>query len=88
MLQVVDMFGCGLPVCSADYHCIRELVSPGRNGLLFRTANELADNLVVMQLGFVSACGYRAGLGSLLSPRNLRSCLWTSRRGRHRPWRK
>jgi hypothetical protein len=41
------MFGCDLPVCSADYSCIQELVTPDVNGRLFRTADELAGHFLV-----------------------------------------
>jgi len=46
-MKVVDMFGCGLPVCSADYSCIQELVTPGDNGLLFQSPQQLADRFQV-----------------------------------------
>ena len=39
-MQVLDMYGCGLPVCAANYACIGELVKDGRNGLLFNEAGE------------------------------------------------
>lgn len=39
--QVVDMFGCGLPVCALTYSCIGELVSHQANGLLFATPDQL-----------------------------------------------
>eukprot|EP00193_Tetraselmis_chui_P019282 CAMPEP_0177791796 /NCGR_PEP_ID=MMETSP0491_2-20121128/24140_1 /TAXON_ID=63592 /ORGANISM="Tetraselmis chuii, Strain PLY429" /LENGTH=475 /DNA_ID=CAMNT_0019314083 /DNA_START=94 /DNA_END=1521 /DNA_ORIENTATION=- len=45
-MKVVDMFGCDLPVCSADYSCIQELVTPDVNGRLFRTADELAGHFL------------------------------------------
>ena len=51
-LQVVDMFGCGLPVCAASYQCIGELVSHGHNGLLFTCAEELARHLADVLKGF------------------------------------
>ena len=51
-LQVVDMFGCGLPVCAASYQCIGELVSHGHNGLLFTCAAELARHLADVLEGF------------------------------------
>lgn len=50
--QVVDMFGCGLPVCAAEYRCIGELVSHGTNGLLFDSASKLAAQLVALFEGF------------------------------------
>lgn len=44
--QVVDMFGCGLPVFTAAYPCISELVQDGINGLHFSSAKELGQQLV------------------------------------------
>ncbi|CAL8460619.1 g148 [Coccomyxa elongata] len=51
-MKVVDMFGCGLPVCAAEYRCIGELVSHGTNGLLFDSASKLAAQLVGLFEGF------------------------------------
>jgi beta-1,4-mannosyltransferase len=58
LLQVVDMFGCGLPVCALAYSCISELVSDGQTGLLFTSAEELASHLATLLRGFNSeVCG-------------------------------
>ncbi|KAK9820133.1 hypothetical protein WJX72_006458 [[Myrmecia] bisecta] len=51
-MKVVDMFGCGLPVCAASYSCISELVAHGQNGMLFTTAQELADHWLHLFQGF------------------------------------
>ncbi|KAK7507548.1 hypothetical protein BaRGS_00001483 [Batillaria attramentaria] len=44
-MKVVDMFGCGLPVCAVRYNCVEELVKPGVNGLLFDDSTQLAAQL-------------------------------------------
>ena len=51
-VQVVDMFGCSLPVCAARYGCIGELVEEQRNGLLFESAQQLAQQLMMLLQGF------------------------------------
>ena len=53
--QVVDMFGCGLPVCAASYACIGELVSHGDSGLLFNGPAQLAAQLAELLGGFPGA---------------------------------
>ncbi|XP_010531979.1 PREDICTED: UDP-glycosyltransferase TURAN isoform X2 [Tarenaya hassleriana] len=55
-MKVVDMFGCGLPVCSVSYSCIHELVKDGKNGLLFSSSSELADQLLMLLKGFPERC--------------------------------
>jgi len=45
-MKVVDMFGCGLPVCAVDYSCIGELVQDGVNGRLFSSGDSLATILL------------------------------------------
>ncbi len=45
-MKIADMFGAGIPVCAFDYGpCLRELVQPGVNGLLFTTADDCCDHL-------------------------------------------
>ena len=46
------MYGCGLPVCAVKYSCIGELVKDGRNGLLFDSSQQLADQMLQLLDGF------------------------------------
>jgi len=46
------MFGAGLPVCAVDYDCITELVQPDSTGLLFKTPQQLAQQLLSLLQGF------------------------------------
>ncbi|KAK8328351.1 hypothetical protein V6Z12_A11G246300 [Gossypium hirsutum] len=55
-MKVVDMFGCGLPVCAVSYSCIDELVKVEKNGLLFSLSSELADELLMLFRGFPNEC--------------------------------
>eukprot|EP00850_Spirogloea_muscicola_P000080 SM000001S04482 [mRNA] locus=s1:476962:481223:- [translate_table: standard] len=61
-MKVVDMFGCGLPVCAAAYSCIGELVQNHQNGLLFSSSSELAQQLLDVFRGFPGACNLLSSL--------------------------
>ncbi|KAL7416196.1 hypothetical protein BDY24DRAFT_381314 [Mrakia frigida] len=54
-MKIVDMFGCGLPVCSLDFACLNELVEDGVNGLIFSTSSQLAFQIISLLRGFPSS---------------------------------
>ncbi|XP_012942962.1 chitobiosyldiphosphodolichol beta-mannosyltransferase [Aplysia californica] len=56
-MKVVDMFGCGLPVCAVKFECIDELVKHDVNGLIFRDSSELLTQLQDLLGGFPSNQG-------------------------------
>jgi beta-1,4-mannosyltransferase len=46
MFQVLDYFGCEVPVCAIGFDCIGELVQDGVNGNIFASGEELATLLL------------------------------------------
>lgn len=53
-MKVVDMFGCGVPVLARDFECLGELVKDGRNGRVFRTGEELGEQIMVGHVYFTT----------------------------------
>ncbi|RLN64633.1 hypothetical protein BBJ28_00014193, partial [Nothophytophthora sp. Chile5] len=51
-MKVLDMFGCGLPVCAVGFQCLNELVQHDRNGLVFETPQQLATQLFDLLEGY------------------------------------
>uniref|UniRef100_A0A1A9WU51 Beta-1,4-mannosyltransferase n=1 Tax=Glossina brevipalpis TaxID=37001 RepID=A0A1A9WU51_9MUSC len=44
-MKIVDMFGCGLPVCAYNFKCLNELVKSKQNGFVFDNYKELSEHL-------------------------------------------
>jgi len=47
-MKVIDMFGCGFPVCAYNFKCLDELVKHGHNGLCFDNSDELSKQFVTL----------------------------------------
>ncbi|CAK5279875.1 unnamed protein product [Mycena citricolor] len=66
-MKVVDMFGCRLPVCALGFDCLNELVKDNQNGLIFKDAAQLAEQIEILLTGFPN-CPRLDQLRSALEP--------------------
>jgi beta-1,4-mannosyltransferase len=47
-MKILDLFGCGVPVCALNFQCLSELVVDGTNGRTFGTSRELQEQLTTL----------------------------------------
>ncbi|KAH7921252.1 glycosyltransferase family 33 protein [Leucogyrophana mollusca] len=69
-MKIVDMFGCGLPVCALDFACLHELVKDGQNGLIFKNAKQLAEQMERLLTSFPNSAALAELRMSLLHKAN------------------
>ncbi|KAI6153212.1 glycosyltransferase family 33 protein [Pisolithus tinctorius] len=77
-MKVVDMFGCGLPVCALDFKCLPELVKGGRNGMVFKGSGELANQMEALLKSFPNSARLEALRSSLREAAKLPDALLSS----------
>ncbi|KIM84705.1 glycosyltransferase family 33 protein [Piloderma croceum F 1598] len=65
-MKIVDMFGCGLPVCALKFACLNELVKDGTNGLVFTSPAELSQQIERLLTSFPSPHGALANFRTSL----------------------
>jgi len=69
-MKVVDMFGCGLPVCALSFACLPELIKDNQNGLIFKDASQLAEQLERLFASFPNSIQLNSLSASLLNSSN------------------
>ena len=51
-MKVLDMFGAGIPVCPVGFSCLDELVLHEKNGMVFSSDTQLANQMFELLEGF------------------------------------